>query len=169
MYACFALALIPAVVYAQKVTTDFDHAAPFASYRTYAWAPGAPSLVSLTEQRIHSGIETQLQAKALRLAENNPSLYVASFVLTRVEPQVIASGFDPWWRDGGGFAATAAQTYVQGTLIVDLYDAATRKMVWRGVATATASDKPSKNSAKIDRTLARMFERYPPSVISARR
>jgi hypothetical protein len=51
---------------------------------------------------------------------------------------------------------------MQGTLIVDLYDAATRRMVWRGVATATVTDKPSKNARKITKALAKMFDRYPP-------
>jgi hypothetical protein len=31
------------------------------------------------------------------------------------------------------------------------------------VATDTASDKPSKNTSKIDKALNKMFERYPPA------
>ena len=60
------------------------------------------------------------------------------------------------------------QTYTEGSLIVDLYDATTRKMVWRGVATAAVSDKPEKNAAKIDKSLMKMFQRYPPGVGSSR-
>ena len=158
-YACAALTVIPAVVYAQKVNVDSDPSAPFATYKTYSWTPGAPSFTSLTEQRIHEGVNAQLQGKGLTPAQKDPNLYVASFVLTRAQPQIIANGFGPWGL-GGGFATV--ETYLQGTLIVDLYDAATRKMVWRGVATAVASDKPSKNTQKIDKALATMFERYPP-------
>jgi Domain of unknown function (DUF4136) len=51
---------------------------------------------------------------------------------------------------------------------VDLYDATTRKMVWRGVAQATVSDKPEKNAEKIDKSLAKMFARYPPGVGSSK-
>jgi Domain of unknown function (DUF4136) len=60
------------------------------------------------------------------------------------------------------------QTYTEGTLVVDLYDATTRKMVWRGVAQATVSDKPEKNALKIDKSLAKMFARYPPGVGSSK-
>jgi Domain of unknown function (DUF4136) len=164
LYACVALAVIPGFLWAQKVTTDSDPSAPFATYRTYAWTPGTPSLISLTEQRIHSAVDAQLQQKGLMETENNPSLYVASFVLTREEPQIVANGFGPWGF--GGFGTAAVETYVQGTLIVDMYDASTKKMVWRGVATGTASDKPSKNTSKIDKALAKMFQRYPPSATS---
>jgi hypothetical protein len=54
-------------------------------------------------------------------------------------------------------------TYLQGTLIVDLYDAKTKKMVWRGVATDTVSDQTSKNTEHIDKAIGKMFEKYPPA------
>jgi hypothetical protein len=53
------------------------------------------------------------------------------------------------------------ETYVQGTLVVDLYDARTKKMIWRGLSTGTTSDKPSKNTDKIDKALLMMFQQYP--------
>ena len=60
---------------------------------------------------------------------------------------------------GGG--TVHPETYVQGTLVVDLYDARTRKMIWRGVDIENASHKPSKNTDKIDRAVSMMFQRYP--------
>ena len=156
---------VAAIAYAQKVNVDSNPSAPFATYKTYTWTPGAPSLESLTEQRIHTGVNAQLQAKGLTPADSNPSLYVASFALTKTEPQLIANGFGPWGF-GGGFATV--DTLVKGTLVVDLYDASTKKMVWRGVATATMSDKSSKNASKIDKALEKMFEKYPPSAITSR-
>jgi hypothetical protein len=151
------------VVYAQHVNTDSDPSAPFTTYTTYAWTPGTPSLISLTEQRIHAGVNAQLEGKGMMQVGANPNLYVASHVTTQAVPQVIANGFGPW---GFGGVATV-QTYMEGTLVVDLYDANTRKMVWRGVATATVSEKPQKNAAKIDKALAKMFQHYPPGVRSS--
>jgi uncharacterized protein DUF4136 len=157
--------LMATVAYAQKVTTDSAPGAPFAGYRTYAWTPGTPSPVSLTEQAIHAGVNAQLRAKELTQSEAHPDLYVATHVATHTVPELIANGFGPWWGYGGGVATV--QTYTKGTLVVDLYDAATKKMVWRGVATSTLSSKPSKNHAKLDKALAKMFERYPPGIASA--
>lgn len=37
----------------------------------------------------------------------------------------------------------------------------------RGVATSTLSSKPSKNTAKLDKALVKMFERYPAGVAPA--
>jgi len=33
--------------------------------------------------------------------------------------------------------------------------------VWRGIATATASDKPTKNTDKMNKALDKMFEKFP--------
>jgi len=166
MITALALAALSAgVVYAQHVTTDSDPAAPFATYKTYAWTPGTASDVSLTEQRIHNGVNAQLQGKGMTQVESNPNVFVATHVTTHTVPQVMADGFGPWGF-GGGMATV--QTYTEGSLIVDLYDASTKKMVWRGVATATVSSKPEKNAAKIDKSLMKMFERYPPVVGTSR-
>jgi hypothetical protein len=158
-------ALTAGVVYAQHVTTDSDPAAPFATYKTYAWTPGTASAVSLTEQRIHDGVNAQLQGKGMTQVNSNPNVFVATHVTTHTVPQVIADGFGPW---GFGAGMATVQTYTEGSLIVDLYDATTRKMVWRGVATTAVSSKPEKNASKIDKSLMKMFARYPPVVGTSR-
>jgi uncharacterized protein DUF4136 len=146
---------------AQNVNTDADPSAPFSSYRTYSWTPGTPSPVTLTEQRIHSDVEAQMAAKGFKLAtDQTPDVYIATHVLTQAEPQIVADGFGPW---GFGPGAIDVNTLVKGTLVVDMYDANTKKMVWRGVGTATVSDKASKNNSKIDKSISKMFEHYPPS------
>ena len=68
------------------------------------------------------------------------------------------------------FAGGAKGLDEPGKLIIEketgtkyIYDANTKKMVWRGVGTATVSDKPSKNNSKIDKAITKMFEHYPPS------
>ena len=166
MITALAIAALTAgVAYAQHVTTDSDPAAPFATYKTYAWTPGTAADVSLTEQRIHDGVNAQLQGKGMTQVDSNPNVFVATHVTTHAVPQVIADGFGPWGF-GGGMATV--QTYTEGSLIVDLYDATTRKMVWRGVATATVSSKPEKNAEKIDKSLMKMFARYPPVVGTSR-
>jgi len=157
--AAVALVMTTAVVYAQKVSVDSDPAAAFASFRTYAWTDGTPASHSLNEERIHSGVDARLTARGLAMNTTTPDLIVATHVTTSEKQELVVNGFGPgpWW--GGG--TPQVETYIEGTLIVDLYDARTKKMVWRGVATATASDKPSKNASKINKALDKMFEKLP--------
>jgi hypothetical protein len=50
-----------------------------------------------------------------------------------------------------------------GTLVVDIDDGKTKQLLWRGAAKGTLSDKPEKNSQKIDKAVTKMFKQYPPS------
>ena len=69
-------------------------------------------------------------------------------------------GFD----DGFGTATTTEDTYEVGTLVVDLFDTNTQKLIWRGSASDTLSDKSDKNIKKLDSDVQRMFDHFPPEV-----
>jgi hypothetical protein len=156
-----ALVLAAGVAYAQKVSVDSDPGAPFANYRTYAWIEGTPAPNPLNEDRLHMEVDARLALKGLRMNTTNPDLVVVTHVTTKERQELVVSGFGygPWW--GGGYSTANVETYIDGTLVLDLYDAKTKKMVWRGVATATASDKPTKNISKMNKALDKMFEKYP--------
>src|SRR5580765_5235065 len=158
-----AFVLMGAVAHAQKVNTDFDSSAPFATYRTYTWTSGTPAPDAFTQDRIHVAVDEQLVAKGMTQSAVAPNLVVATHVVTHEQKKIVAPGFGigPWgWGWGGPDAMI--DTYLQGTLIVDLYDAKTKKMIWRGVATDTVSDQTSKNTEQIDKAIGKMFEKYPP-------
>jgi hypothetical protein len=156
-----ALLLTAHAAWAQKVSVDFDPAAPFATYKTYAWVDGTPAPNPLNEDRLHMSVDARLALKGLRMNTTNPDLVVVTHVTTKEHPELVVSGFGygPWW--GGGYGTPTVENSIEGTLVVDLYDAKTKKMVWRGVATATASEKPTKNISKMNKALDKMFEKYP--------
>ena len=53
-------------------------------------------------------------------------------------------------------------TYPVGTVVVDLFDAGTKQMVWRGVARDVLADQPEKNTKKLHKAVEKMFEKFPP-------
>lgn len=158
IFAVVACVLLAAAVYAQKVTTDSNPSAPFGSYGRYAWTDGTPAPNPLVEQRIHAMVNAELAWRGLT-ESNTPELYVATHAVTQQHPQLIVNGFG--WGPG---AAASVETYAMGTLVVDLYDAHTRQMVWRGVANDSVSAKPDKNTQRIGKALQKMFAKYPPGV-----
>ena len=68
-------------------------------------------------------------------------------------------------RRFGGFgdATTTTETYRVGTLVVDLSDTAAEKLVWRGSASDTLSDKSEKNIDNLDKGVVKMFKKFPPA------
>jgi hypothetical protein len=49
----------------------------------------------------------------------------------------------------------------EGTLIVNLYDAKAKQLVWRGIATGTLSDNGDKNQNLVHKAVEKMFKKYP--------
>lgn len=157
--AVVALVMTTTAAYAQKVSVDSDPAAPFATYKTYAWVEGTPAPDPINEERIHSEVDAQLAARGLAMNTSAPGLIVATHVTTKEHQELVVNGFGPgpWW----GGATAQVETRTEGTLVVDLYDAKTKKMIWQGIASATASDKPSKNAKEINKALDKMFKKFP--------
>jgi len=152
---------------AQKVVVDSNPAAAFASYRTYTWTVGTPAANPLAEQRIHALVDQQLVAKGLSKATASPDVVIATHVVTKEEKELNVNDFGGFgWGYGYGFGGTrtaTVETYTVGTLVVDIYDAKTKMLVWRGTGTDTLSSKPDKNTGKADKALDKMFKQYPPT------
>jgi hypothetical protein len=64
---------------------------------------------------------------------------------------------------GDGQINISEQDYQEGTLVIDIYDAKTKQLLWRGSAGGTLSDKAAKNENKLDKAVAKMFKDFPPS------
>jgi hypothetical protein len=148
-------------VSAQKVSSDYDSSTDFAKYKTYAWVLGSNVAKDpLWHQRIVGNIDRQLEAKGLRRVDSNADLYIT--YNSGLKEDVSIQGFGtsrPWF--GGSFSANKV-TRLEGTLVVDIFDAHAKQLIWRGIATETASDKRDKNITKLEKTVAKLFKQYPP-------
>jgi hypothetical protein len=65
---------------------------------------------------------------------------------------------------GGGFgeSETTEQDYKDGTLVLDMFDAKTKQLIWRGSAEDTLSNKTEKNEKNLDKGVAKMLKDFPP-------
>jgi hypothetical protein len=162
LFAAFAVVLLPAFALAQDVNTDSDPKAPFATFKTYAWVKGEAAANPLNETRIHEGVVASLAKAGLKEAAENPDIVVATHAMAKEQKELYATGMGGSYRWGGGMGTISAQTYVVGTLVVDIWDAKTKQLIWRGTAQDTMSDKPEKNAQKISKAIEKMFKNYPP-------
>jgi len=64
---------------------------------------------------------------------------------------------------GMGTASTTVSEYTVGTLVVDMFDAKTKNLVFRGVAEDEISDKPEKNAKKLEKASEKLFKNFPPA------
>jgi hypothetical protein len=75
------------------------------------------------------------------------------------------------WRgfgdDGFGEATTTTETYKVGTVVVDLFETKTKRLIWRGSSSDTLSDKSDKNIKNLDKGVDKMFKHFPPGVAAS--
>lgn len=163
--AIWLVTLTPAL--AQQVETDFDHHVKFSQFKTYSWQEITPAN-SLWDSRIKDAVNTQLEAKGLSLTAEGGDVAIVAIKTTQTQRtlQTFYDGFGGgWrWRGFGGFgeATTTEQDYKEGTLIIDMYDAKTKQLIWRGKAEDMLSDKPDKNDKQLEKGVEKMFKNFPP-------
>jgi Domain of unknown function (DUF4136) len=158
-----------AVAYAKDVVEDWDHSANFSVYKTYSWLKvNTPD--AIWDKRTTETVDTVLAAKGWRKVQEGGDVGISAMGTTAQKQTLYTyySGFGPrwgWrWRGWGGFgtATTTASTYTEGTLIIDMFDAKTKDLIWRGTAIDTLSSKPEKNEKKLAKVVEKMFENFPP-------
>ena len=160
----FVTLLVCGVGFAQSVSVDWDHGVTnFSSFKTYAWVKSSrPTPNPLMDQRIVTAIDGQLAAKGLSKVEGPADLLVTYGAGVSEERSAMATGMGGW-RMGGGMATINQSLTNVGTLVVDLDNGKTKKLMWRGAAKETISNKPDTNSKNIEKAVAKMFKKYPPS------
>jgi hypothetical protein len=64
--------------------------------------------------------------------------------------------------------ATTAQTYDQGTLILDIVDAKKKELVWRGSANGILDPgaSPDKKASKVNEAVTKTLADFPPTASS---
>lgn len=149
--------------FAQKVTVEFDPAADFSRYKTFAVREGQlnsrnPALNSeLVKHRITADIERDLSARGLVMTTGRADLTVR-FRFGSARKSELET-YPAGWR-GLGTAAVRVP-YTEGTLVIDLRDPAKRSLVWRAIASENKSDA-MKIEARLDDMVRKSLGKYPP-------
>jgi hypothetical protein len=168
--------MLPVAVLAQQVNTDFDKDADFIKYKTYAYQVCHRVENPLVDKRIVKELESRIAMEGLTVAEADPDVNVTYHSSTSEEFALDTStwgyGFGRGWywgHGGGSFGGggpvsttTTVRKYTRGTLVVDIWDARTKQLVWRGTATDTVSENPEKNEKNLKKAMEKMFRKYPP-------
>jgi len=173
--AIAAFVLAPALVIAQKVSYDYDKAANFAGYKTYAFKDGTKVGQQLIDDRIVSAIETQLKEKGFTKSDSGPDVFVVYHVAFDKEKDIstyssgYGGGYGPYgWGWGGGMATTSTQVrdILVGTLVIDMADAKKSQVVWRGMGVKEVNTQanPEKRDKSINEAVKKIFKNYPPKV-----
>jgi len=160
------LALLSTSAAAQDVSYDYDTDADFSQFKTYAWVQGTNLSDELNHKRIINAIDRQLNAKGLQKVETrgDPDLAVAYHASFSKNLQINASGWGGYRFSRVRSGRATVEEVPVGTLVVDLVNAKTRAIVWRGTATkqVDVNASPEKREKNINKAAEKLFKKYPP-------
>lgn len=185
LIAVAVCAVLPAAALAQKVTYDNYGAKDFSRLRTFAFKAAPPDEGTtptgttyddpFVRQRTYDAIAAQLAARGMTRDDEHPDIYVVARRTFKEQtiyyPYSWEWGYPygwGWagWSGGWGYGAYGSYPVeiIKGTLIVDIEDAATGRVLWRGISQREIHpiSKPEKRTARVNREVAKTFKNFPP-------
>ena len=162
-HCSLALAAIAAGCSSVSVESDYDDRVDFTLFQTYAWPP-QPALSEAVQargggdfliERIQDAVDEELQAKGMReVAVSEANLLVTHRIGVVEKLQVN----DPF------FSYDQYTTYEEGTLLIDLEDARTKKLLWRGTGQTRLKeiDEPEEREERVREVVRAILAQYPP-------
>jgi len=158
---------------AQKTTARFDQTVNFQNYKTYTFVNTTGARNPIVNDTIVNAVVREFTARGLTRVESNADLRVSYVAATGPELQVASVPFyttvNPVYSGMIGGSASTMWDVQTGTLVIDLWDNKTDRVVFRGSAKDMLERAPSADmiadaksvSKKINNGIAKIFKKYP--------
>ncbi len=159
--ACVALA---GCASQPQVRVEFDRAAPFDTYRSFAFATGAAGSVG---QYVEAATRRELEARGLAYDARSPQLIVSFAGAVADTPPIAVPAYPAAGRygyRGSNMPRDTIEPYVEGRLAIRMVDATRGTQVWEGVVTSVPVEQSLVNAQPvIDGAVKAALAHYPPS------
>ena len=162
-----------------RVTSDYDKSANFQQYKTFAISEnreGNKSISELNHDRIIKAIKAEMLKKGFQENTSAPDLLVLSATILKQKQSVSATtdyyGYGGMYRPygwGGGMGTTTYNVYdyIDGSLIIDVVDSKTQKLIWEGIGNKEI-DAPKDPDKNIPIAVAKIMAGFPPGAATTK-
>ncbi len=176
-----------------NVTTDYNHSAVFANYKTYAMyqmSDKSSTVSQLNQSRIFNAVKAQMVTDGFTEVASSADLLV-NVTAVRSDKKSLQStttgmggygayGYGGFYRPYGyggmgmgmgGISTTSTQVVntITGSIIIDIVDAKTNEIVWTGTGNKEI-DKPADNPDQaISAAIATIMATFPPGKIVSKK
>lgn len=177
-WGVFAIAMLWGCAW-KSVTSYYDPEARFAGLKTYAWMPDREEKTGdhkmdkpLLDEYIRKAVENQLSAKGFHkqapdMADSEINYHAA--LTGKMNDQTLNDyyGYTPSSSPRSvqvGRYEVPFHEYDMGSLIIDIVDPETRRLIWRGSAQHELDPNPNQEERKkkIDEAVRKILEQFPP-------
>lgn len=151
-----------------SVKEDYNPSTDFSVYKTYSLYTAQEgdkdplAANPIARDRLYRAADKELSAKGLRKVDGQGDLVVVIVAGVQQKAQVEQYGGYGWYGRGG---YTSIDYYNEGTVVVDLVDAAKKELVWRGTGTGTLPNSQSAEDAEYNtqQAMQKILANFPPA------
>jgi len=164
-----------------KITSDYDKEADFSKYQDFhylGWAEESGQMVNdIDKRRIEKAFGNEFAKRGITFVDvNEADAAVSLFIVVNQKTSTTAytdhyggmggMGYGygyPGWGWGGGMSTTRYQEhdYLVGTMVVDVFDTETKKLVWQGVSSGTINENTKNREDRINKMARAIMDKYP--------
>jgi hypothetical protein len=176
-----AIILVFSSCESMKVVSDYDKNVNFSKYKTYnvlQWDKEESVRINEFDQkRIINALHEQMQARGYKRVDSGSDISVNPFLILDAKEQTTAYtnhynmggygyyggfgyyGFGPAYNMGTTTFHT--EQYTVGTLIIDVLDNKTKRLIWQGIGKGTIKESRQDRDKNIPKAIAKIMEPYP--------
>ena len=169
------------------VTSDYDKTADFSKYKTYTyygWAENSDQILTgFDKERIETSFKSEFAKRGMTINQGDGDAIVSLYIV--VNEKTSYSSYTDHYNNGmyggmyssrygygygyGGMdmgmgsstTTTTQNDYLVGTLIVDVFDAKTKKHIWQGIGKKTVDENKSNREERIKAAVAEIMKAFP--------
>ncbi len=169
----FALILL-ASCDSTKYNVDYDKEYDFSKNETYQFLPPNPDvpqgLNEMDRARIYDAIRVELDDRGMTEVGEKPDIFVNMLILTKQQTGYTGHsnyyspyGYGYGYGYGSRSTTYSSYTYTTGTLIVDIFDAKEKRLVWQGSASGDVKENQKSYQKEADAAMVmnNVFKLYP--------
>jgi len=175
---CFLLVMVLFPICCSQITTHFgvDSQANFGEMKTFNWIPRKDVPVSpdpkiakrdaIVDGYIRDTVVKELEEKGMTLNQKNPDFLITyhGLVEDKVDLRDFRKSLSDRLRLWGGMSGNIDVNLAEGSLVLDVVDSRTNKLIWRGVAEGTIDrGLPLPEEEKIiKKAIDKLLAKFPP-------
>jgi len=167
-----------------KVISDKDPTVDFTQFKTfeyYGWADESDKILNrFDKERIESAFGNEFKKRSMTYVESGGDVIVTLFIVAEKKTKTTATttgmggmyggygyggdrGYGPGYGWGGGMTTTTYSDYDYGvgTLVVDMYDAKAKQLIWEASGSGTIKESTKGREDRINNSVALIMKKYP--------
>jgi hypothetical protein len=149
--------LMTILLLAASTTTsvEYDHQVDFLRYKTWSWHAGGTAASPVTDKTIRDAIEKGLAARGLTRVDSGATLFVVYHASRTTQIDLVPL------KSASPVPPTGIRYAQKGALVIDLLDAQSAQVVWRGHAAGVLRYGPKEIEAQVIAAVDEMLAGLP--------